>query len=139
LFAVCHISSVSAPDCISPISSHAHSGVGFDIDDDGAVRPADATRGRTPEKVANESTLLAFAGAVDGRVLPVAEAIEVLAVLKARAVLQRVLFKGLLEIGTARIPVTSFTKTAEQRFPSLKPVMGACELDFTSLSVGLIH
>eukprot|EP00698_Gefionella_okellyi_P013382 TRINITY_DN3657_c0_g1_i2.p1 TRINITY_DN3657_c0_g1~~TRINITY_DN3657_c0_g1_i2.p1 ORF type:complete len:501 (-),score=150.16 TRINITY_DN3657_c0_g1_i2:982-2433(-) len=93
-------------------------GVDFELDEDGNVLAA--RPGRSVTKVQNETLLKQISDDVGGQVFNVTDAIEIMAIFKKKSVLQRPLWKGSLNVAGVTIPVTSFVKTAEAKFPSLK-------------------
>jgi ATP-dependent DNA helicase 2 subunit 2 len=87
------------------------------------VTPAPPTSTKSATKRANEALLRNVAQRVRGAVWPVHSALEALAGMRSRAVLQRSSCRPLLELGSdVKFPVHLFVKTTEQKFPSLQKV-----------------
>ncbi|KAH3742839.1 ATP-dependent DNA helicase [Pelomyxa schiedti] len=94
--------------------------IGIDFDED-VDHPSQ--REISEDKRANEILLHEIAQKVNGAVFPVTEALELMAQLRSRGVLQRSTFRGNMEISSLlNIPVWTFVKTTKQAFPTLTKV-----------------
>jgi ATP-dependent DNA helicase 2 subunit 2 len=103
----------------------------LDADDDAGVPAVTVTRpdaaattdGRSATKRANEQLLRSVCSRVAGAVWPVHSALEILAQMRSRAVLQRSSCRPILELASdVKFPVHLYVKTTEQKFPSLQKV-----------------
>jgi ATP-dependent DNA helicase 2 subunit 2 len=98
-----------------------------------ATRDEDLTHDQRLKR-ANEALLHKIAKAVDGVVILVGQALELLTSFSSRTVLQRTNFRGLLRVGPSlAIRVWCYVKTMECKFPSMKKMStlapDACETD----------
>jgi ATP-dependent DNA helicase 2 subunit 2 len=109
-------------------------GVNFaeDEDEEGETKKEKSNETSNPAlaiKRANEALIKTFAERVHGVVVPVAQAIEMMSYFRSRSILQRSNFRGELEISPhLAIPVWTFTKTMERKFPTLHKVSVVAQL-----------
>eukprot|EP01105_Mastigella_eilhardi_P010054 TRINITY_DN2353_c0_g1_i3.p1 TRINITY_DN2353_c0_g1~~TRINITY_DN2353_c0_g1_i3.p1 ORF type:complete len:753 (-),score=192.03 TRINITY_DN2353_c0_g1_i3:99-2321(-) len=100
--------------------------IGIDFQVDGCTPPPDATASqhlRSKVKTDNERLLHKIADNVNGVVIPVSKALELMSYFRSKSVLQRSIFRGRLEISPIyHIAVWSFIKTTKQSFPTLKRI-----------------
>lgn len=83
----------------------------------------DCERNVSDVKMENEELLRDMAKQVGGVIVAVNQALDMMSYFRSKGVLQRSTFRGLLQIGRhLHIPVWSFIKTMEQKFPLLRKI-----------------
>ncbi|KAF2069356.1 hypothetical protein CYY_009327 [Polysphondylium violaceum] len=74
------------------------------------------------DKEKNEKFLREFAESVEGVLVPVKQALEMMSFFRSQSVLQRTSFRGNLEIDELKIPVWGYLKMKQQNLPTLKKI-----------------
>eukprot|EP01112_Ceratiomyxa_fruticulosa_P013430 TRINITY_DN3779_c0_g1_i1.p1 TRINITY_DN3779_c0_g1~~TRINITY_DN3779_c0_g1_i1.p1 ORF type:complete len:745 (+),score=163.09 TRINITY_DN3779_c0_g1_i1:333-2567(+) len=76
----------------------------------------------------NETFVREFTAEVEGVVVPVHQALQLMSYFRGKSVLQRSAFRGCLEVSPLmKIGVWSFVKTMEQKFPAMKKLSGVSQ------------
>ena len=90
-----------------------------DDDDIPILRHSSEVDRRSVQQKANEAFLRDFADAVDGRVIGIDSAMKMMSTLKKR-INQVTKFRGPLEVGSVKLQVATYTKTAALPLPTMK-------------------
>eukprot|EP01114_Cavostelium_apophysatum_P020328 TRINITY_DN6786_c0_g1_i1.p1 TRINITY_DN6786_c0_g1~~TRINITY_DN6786_c0_g1_i1.p1 ORF type:complete len:724 (+),score=198.04 TRINITY_DN6786_c0_g1_i1:75-2246(+) len=93
---------------------------------------------RSEVKKENEKVLRQVAEQVEGIVVPVHEAMQMMSYFRSKTVLQRTSFRGHLEVGTElKVPFWSFVKTMELKFPALNKISAVSQQSAQPRSMGV--
>ncbi|EGC29713.1 hypothetical protein DICPUDRAFT_158675 [Dictyostelium purpureum] len=95
--------------------------IGVDFTDEEELKKINNKNFTNKQK--NEIFLREFADSVDGVLVPVKQALEMMSFFRSQSVLQRTSFRGALEISPElKIPVWGFLKMKQQNLPTLKKI-----------------
>ena len=122
------------------------SGIEFDDNSAGTGAGAGAgasvafAAGKSKQKMDNEKLLATMAKAVDGNVLPVESAVEVMSRVRSRSVTSQSKFRGELNVGgVVSLPCWTFGKVDAQKPPSLKKLSTVPDGDPVPVRRGMVH